>query len=327
MAVTGVTESYESLNDLQETDDGIRFSRIFSVATDSRGDGPLTVLAASEIPIVGSSYSFGSESAEGLVVLRRKVGKPKPGSRNWKVEVEYGPRPSGNANDLESKSIEPTQRTPRGRIGNRAVANDMYWAYKRDFAGGLVMVEVDGVMRPRRFAVLNAAKERYQPIPKQEDFYAVLTIQRNEPLGQDYAEIVNRFVGAQQSDVFWGTGPDTWRITGIEVEPKREVSPSGYVIWDYAQVTYTIEESYSWNLELLEWGWNYRNGAGALVPFKNSEGGYFQGLLTATGSPLNGTGVYVEDGPETVFTEFVRAKRLPFSPLGLPQSLAEMATL
>lgn len=107
MAIVSVVETHQN-RDGERTIEGGRLRRAFIVRTSAVGDSLVTVLNASGIPALYSTYTNGTESAANWILKRKTPRQDSNSPLVWFVECDYEPRTS--ADDEEAN---PVQRPPK----------------------------------------------------------------------------------------------------------------------------------------------------------------------------------------------------------------------
>jgi hypothetical protein len=296
MAVVEVSEAMDSLADWQETEQGVRATRIQIVKTDDWRDGPLTVLSANGVMQVGEAYQFGNEASANVVCLRRRPRRPDRTAKIWRIESELG-SPARNGTGLESKEIDPVFETPDVQIGTATDQEVML----TDRTGSRVE---------------NTAGQRWYDLRKEIKF-GTLSITRNEPLSTDILAKKAAFEGRTNSTTWWGKPADYWLCGGISATYATRTSPSGWMVFRYLKVTYQFGGKEGlWVERRRNEGWYYLNDEGEKVQFESRQGGGIDGNLTVSGGKL-------ADDLEPVELIFYPYEQADFNALALPQSMTE----
>ncbi len=158
MAIAEVRETFQ--REGERTTEGGRLVRSFFVRTTAIGNGPVSVLTASDgvraIPSIYSTYSNGTESAA-FWILKRKTPRQHPDSPLvWTVDCEY--EPMDREGDDEPDPVQrPAKYTWRTAQDSREFVVD---AYDKKCA--------------------NTAGEPFDEPTEADRAYAVLVIERNE---------------------------------------------------------------------------------------------------------------------------------------------------
>lgn len=294
MAVVGIAyERAGSPGELRETRDGFSITRTFIVKTDNRADGPIIVDTAVGLPQRGNVYASVNESHPYLFCTGRTMRRMGDKSKNWLVSCEYEtPRPN-DPNSQQPNNESPEFELPIIRGGSSSELRD-------------VVKTTDGNDDP----IVNGAGEPFRPHPKKEVYFPTLQITRNEPITSPVGQTQLAYVGKVNEDTFWGLGEAQWRCVDMSWEIASKTLTGGLQV-PYLSVNYVFHAKDTWDLEILNTGWNYKNGSGDLVAFKTKDGREYEGNLTSTGT----------DGGATVdFLTFEIYERVAFAGLNLPQS-------
>lgn len=153
-------------------------------------------------------------------------------------------------------------------------------------------------------AIMNSAKQIFDPPLEEDDDRPIVTFVRNEAefpflLAVEYERAVN-------SDGWWGLDPGQAKIQSITGQPQKENDVEFY------QVTYELElKRDGWDRKALDRGWAYRDANGKLQVIKDDDL-----YPSPTAVNLDGKGGLLEDGDEAVFLEF-KVRKLPFARLKL----------
>lgn len=112
MAVTSVKILHNGWSGSATAGSGITFNVIYQVEVDDRNDGPLVVLNAPELPVVGDPYKVGNDDDPFAFV---KGISPSPmGELVWSVTVTFGPLEPGESRN-GPQGEEPTGLDPDGQ--------------------------------------------------------------------------------------------------------------------------------------------------------------------------------------------------------------------
>ena len=294
MAVIGTAyEKAGSPSQLRETRDGFSITRTFIVRTNSRADGPIIVDAAVGLPQRGNVYASVNESHPYLYCMERSIRRVSEKSKNWLVECEYRTPQPGDQNGQQGNDQSPEFELPIIRVGSSSELRD-------------VVKTTDGNDDP----IVNGAGEPFRPHPKKEVFFPTLQITRNEPITTPLGQTQLAYVGKVNEDTFWGLSEAQWRCVEISGEIAAKVLSNGVQI-PYVSVNYVFHAKDTWDLEILNTGWNYKNGSGQLVAFKTADGREYEGNLDASGA---------DAGTTVSYLTFEIYERVAFAGLNLPQS-------
>ena len=286
MAVIGTAfEKAGSPGPLVETRDTLTISRMFIVKTSSRADGPITVMGAAGLPLIGNQYSTGTESHPYLFCVRRRPERISEKSKNWVVTCEYETPTQNNQRPDQPEFELPVIRT--------------------DSYPTTVQLEQDINGDP----ITNSAGDAFKPAPTDTLHYPALFISRNEPISSPILTTQAAYQGKINSDVFWGQPAGRWLCNRIRSALDQRPNADGSGFYAFLRVDYEFQYADSWKFEPLDKGYYYINGSGQRVANRTADGQPYEGLLNAGAATI--TPVYLEiDVKQSV----------AFSGLQLPQS-------
>lgn len=167
----------------------------------------------------------------------------------------------------------------------------------------------------------NSANQPYIPPPHKEDMRMGIKITRNEDILAPHPALALAYMGAVNSDNFWGALPGQARCSSITVQRLQKQLPDGSV-YPYLRATYDIKFMQTWNVNLLDSGdyWNKVITNNPLtiqkIPFIDESGNPIKGLLDGSGNKL-------ADGGTPVYKSYQVYPSLPFSLLNLPNSFRD----
>lgn len=157
MAVTSVKILHNGWSGSDTAGGGITFNVVYLVEVNDKNDGPLVVLNASGLPMVGDSYEVGNDRDDFAFV---KSVSPSPiADMMWNVVITFGPlEPSdeGSSNgsnteglDKEGKPTDdPLEIAARMSVSSvlakRAATNGAYFGRLEENAGGDYILNADG---------------------------------------------------------------------------------------------------------------------------------------------------------------------------------------
>lgn len=298
MAVVGIAyEKAGSPGPLRETDNGFSITRTFIVRTNSRADGPIIVDAAVGLPQRGNVYASLNESHPYLFCTNRTIKRLNDKSKNWIAECEYETPKPGEKQGQQQDDQRPEFELPVIRGANSSELRDVEKT-----------IEDDPMVDPK--PIVNGVGEPFTPHPKKPVYFPTLEITRNEPITTPIGQTQIAYVGTINSDTFWGLGEAQWFCADISWDVQSKVLTSGLLI-PYFSVHYVFHAKDTWDLEVLNTGYNYKNASGVLVPFTTAPGTPREGNLTSTGENAGDTASWIT---------FKIYKRMPFAGLNLPQS-------
>ena len=191
MAFT-VDEIWEGRNGDIDNKGTRTYTRVFRVVTDSNLDGPREVRQATGIPRVNDPYIVSTEQDLGATVTSVKPSQQSEHPRVWLVSVEY-------STDTGTSSQQEAEEDPLDRP---AVIE---WTFAR--------FQIPAEFDTDGGAILNSAKERFDPPPMIDDSRPVLRITKNQS-SFDPALAVS-FQDAVNSDAFFGGNPGQVKVMAI----------------------------------------------------------------------------------------------------------------
>lgn len=305
MPFTRITELFAgregSLSDGLERD----YTRKFRVVTDSKLVGPIEVMFAPGIPRLYERYvSFLTNEIDALALCRKvnPVQDPQDWSV-WDVTCEYSTRsPSGSEAGQPDNPGDPSKGD--GASNNPELEPPVVrWdAATREVA---MQQDLDGN------AIINTARQPFDPPPTIEESWPVLHYERNElnfdwHFAAGFAHTVNR-------DRFLGEDPGFVLCKPI-VSEKRYRGPLVY--WRTKYEFHFAQRSWGWDLELLNQGLcQFKPLAKGPSPIiENGQPVTQPRLLNAIGLKMDVSGTVGVDW-EPIFLRFKRYFRRPFGPL------------
>ena len=274
----------------------------YRVVVDSVNDGPQTVASAAGLPILYSTYSYGSESNSEMLA-RRYEPEPIGSSKTllWRVNVVYE---------------TPSQKEGRGGPGGRDAGGGTGRVTPGEFLNPLLELPSVKFHSSGREALITriydnitgtfkpctaSNGEVFDPPPKFIETYGTLEISRNEPISSPQPGTALGYGNAVNSDYFWGIAPGYWRAKEIVPERQDRQLPSSPFKFAFLRVAYAFEYNpQGWDIPLLDYGsyyWARPENSSAAVPgnlpavrrdIMTREG-------TKTSAPLNGNGMPLPD--------------------------------
>lgn len=286
MAVVGTAvEKAGSPGQMTETRDGLSMTREFLVNTDDLRDGPITVLNAPGLPLVGNSYAAATESHPYLFCVRRRPDRVNPKSSQWVVACEY-----------ETPTTQ-LQRPDTPEFELPSIRTDSYPTHEE------LEEDLDGVR------IANGAGDPFRPAYRRTVHWPTLFISRNEPVNSPILATQKAYQGRISSDVFWGDPAGKWLCARIRSNLVTRLLSNG-TKYPYLRVDYEFHYADTWQYEPLNKGYYYLNGAGKRLAFKTADGREYEGLLA-------------ENGQTTIVPHYMEFRVTPsaaFAGLQLPQS-------
>ncbi len=304
MAVIGGGERPVSKSG-DETEKDRDFDRIFFVSTDSKFDGPKTVLAWSGLPQRSDLYATTTESDQTARVIQRT---PKQiGPTQWEVAVRYSTKTEKNKenkdNNDNNDSEDPADWSWSGSVSfeNTQVPVTGDWADEPHYLWD---------QQPPTRSPSNSAGQPFDnPPPSFDEAHPVVTLRgyaaQFDPL------TVLKYVNCLNQDNFWGANERQWRITAITTSGRDwRTLPSGVTVKFYPIDIVIAYNWYTWDVQMLDKG-SYYLSDGKQAAFLTKEGQPFEGLLDGAGGKL-------ADGAAPKIVTFKPYRLANFADLGLP---------
>lgn len=215
-----------------------------------------------------------------------------PGSAIWEVTVTYE-TPALKESSRGSSPNDSTRGTgveTPGEHTNPLIELPVikFHVTSREVPIVQVYDAVTGILKPPT----SSNGEPYDPPPRMLKRFITLEISRNEPLTANHPGLAIAYTNAVNSDVFWGLAPGVWMIKDITAERAVKQLANGDV-YVYLRVTYQLEGTDTWDLNILDYGSFYmvQNSANANAPaqilkFLTTDGHPTVGPLNGMGAPL-----------------------------------------
>lgn len=278
----------------------------YRVFTNSRSDGPKTVMDYASLPDVGDTYSAGNDSDTSCVFVSKspKYQAEEDTKQVWLVDVVFSNKP----ND--------TQRDPTDPPGDPLTEP---WVVETISSKGrkAILFDLDGRL------IASSTGEPYDPVTEIDDTRYLIRMNHNQSevdpgLYAFYRDAVN-------SDAFFGLGPHYCKIEtpGAIKKLYRQVDSDPYynVTWE---ISVNAER---WRLQLLNYGMYKIVGGTYDADLKRVVGGKRVTLKDANGHELTSPALLALDGSvlnvganPVILDPFKVYRELPFSVLGLPNS-------
>ncbi len=269
MSIVAVNELFEG-REAQENEKGQRFyTRVFQVVTDDPNDGPLTAARATGVPRRGALYSAGNEVDLAARVRRITPSQNPESPRLWEIRIEY--------DTVREEQDENPLNRPYEVNWDFAQFTRPVW---RDIFGN---------------AILNSARQYYDPPVEIDDSRPVLSVTRNE--GGFNPGLAIEFQDAINSDTFLGFSPGTVKVAKIAAQSQFENN------WFYWRVTYEFNfRREGWNISILDQGrYELRNGKPVPIREFDTSGVEIPFSHVTDPVPLNGAGLRLPNpSPDTV---------------------------
>lgn len=150
MAVTSVKILHNGWTGSDNAGSGITFNVVYLVEVDDKNDGPLVVINANGLPMVGDSYAVGNDIDPFAFV--KSVNPSSVADLVWHVTINYGPLESGESPDGpqgqeptgldkdDNPTDDPTEEQPIIRVSSVAAKRA---ALKAAYIGKLVYLRED----------------------------------------------------------------------------------------------------------------------------------------------------------------------------------------
>lgn len=258
------------------------YTQKWQVITDSRTDGPKTVLAYSGLPTINSTYSIsGGESAEfaAFIGIDADLASEDDTLKKWWVVAKFSDDPGQGSNkDPEDPPGDPTLDPPVLET----------YAVKGKQA---ILYDLDGNL------IASSAMEPYDPVQERDDTSYMLRISLNQSSVDPAFYATYR--DATNSDVFFGCDPETVKCEtpgAIQVMFKGGLKYYR-VTWEFSLKSGEAESfgaKDNWRLWLIDYGM-YKLVDGELVKLKDKSGhdltaprllNNFAGVLAVGGTPV-----------------------------------------
>ena len=275
--------------------DGDRNTTVrYRVTTDSRSDGPLTVLGASGLPLRGEAYQFGNESDNYIYAQSAQASYQgeEQSLRVWFLDVTYNTQ--GLSTDPQQDKQDPLDWRPIVSTYSQKVRRPIL----RDDFGRLIA---------------SSAGEPYDPVQEKDETKFMLRIQRN--VARHNPAFNATYKDAVNFEAFWGNPPLTVKVE-VPGTASQKFAANGQ---KYYEETWEFAiEPRTWYIKLYDYGM-YKIVDGKRKTIKDEEDNYLTSpvLLDGNGGVLAVGANPVELAPFTVYTP----KR--FADLGLPNSFRE----
>jgi hypothetical protein len=268
MSVVSCVELFDGSSGSADNRGQRKYTRKFSVQTNSVSDGPSVVIdyINTNSAALFSTYSRGNDSDSGSLV--ESIDVDEDGYLKWLASIRY----STITPDEQKANENPTLRPA-----------DVRWNVKR--FNKPMTIDYNGL------TIVNSADDAFDPPLEVEVVRQVLTISRNEgsfnpSLSQEYANSIN-------SDVWYGAEPGTVLCHPFEAERQYE---QNMYFW---RVTYQFEfDRDGFYAIVLDQGFNYYavgTVAKELKPIRDT-----QGSIPSNAQMLNGNGGKLKDCKTTL---------------------------
>lgn len=260
------------------------FKRQYRVITDDPTTDAYTVIQASGIPTIGTTFSGGSSTFLGSFVDTLEAEEESEDGLSWKVSVSYSPY---DANQFpEDPTTWKTIVQFSGQKYERPISQDE-----------------DGTW------ILNSAGQPFGDPPGVDDTRPLLTFTRNELVSTYDDDLAATYRDTINNATWNGYDAYTVKCDSITTsDPQFDAIAQVY----YYTVTYTfaINKRETWRLQVLDQG------------FEKLDSGVWKPILKNGQPPsepalLDGSGGELAVGGTPVFLTFKGYKEVDFSPLSL----------
>lgn len=271
--------------------DGQReYTSVYRVLTNSRSDGPITVIGAPGIPAFGSTYSAGNDFDTRAVVVSFgpvDLESEKDSLKQWLCTVNYSTQLVKKCEDFDIDN--PLAEPP---------------IISGDFIQGEVLLTKDSAGND----IKNSAEDYYDGLTK-EVARPSLEIQKN--FAYVDLDFLRQYINTTNSGTFFGVAANYWRFTRCRWQRvfRGTCQP-------YYQVQYGFDlDPDKWQISPVDRGWYYKSGSNKLrVVDANFQPLSTQANLNGSGGLLTLGSTLQYRGPFTVYA----AK--DFGQLGIPTS-------
>lgn len=291
----------------------------YRVLTTDRADGPIGVCQAVGLPALFDPYVWGNDS-DPYMLLREYDPQllVDAATCTWKVGCKYSTperKPGrdgtggGTGKETPGEYQNPLLELPTAKFsstGKEALLQQVY-------------DPITGSLMP----ATASNGQVYDPPPKTQEHWGVLTIIRNEPVTANHPYLSWLYTDAVNSDTFWGLPPGSWKCKEINAENQNRQLPNGVTV-SFLRVTYTFElNPNGWDIFIVDSGTYYLqpdprgpNWPMQAIDFKTNTGQVTEG-------PLNGRGGALQDKlPFTVITSGPQLGYIQLAPSRPPTTYA-----
>lgn len=308
-----------------------KYTRVFQVFTNSKLDGPIEAIFASDgtesIPELYSSYADFGGSTDILAICRSiDPVQDDDDWTIWTVTCEYSTEsPRGDqAGQLSPGNSPGDPRTGGGATGDPTLEppREEWSSWWREVAQEYEAPETDADVADQR-PILNSAHTRFDPMPTRELSGDVLIIERNESVGQ-YNPFLNSLYRnhVNEDDFVWTDDWNEWLCKAITAS---KVWKGNY---QYYRVRY---EFHHCGFEMA----NMRDNDGGFICWDHGllDAGFekvldgkrqpirAQGDIVPSPWPLDGTGLPLTEAEieagDRVTLGFRKYSRVSFTPLNI----------
>ncbi len=320
MSVVGFAEERPGSPKVDESLNKRTYVRMFRVLCDSLADGPLTALSAPGVPRAFAPYVFGNEHDDYALCRNVTAERAQAASLYWFVEARYetpeprerGNESAGTGSEKAGQNENPLLMLPEVSTSLEKFRELIYWVYDP---------LADNKIQPCR----NSAKQVFDPPPEKDSSRLILSITRNESIGTNHPFIDVNYADAVNADTFWGCAAGVWKCQGITSARETKQLANGTTL-PYLKCAYKFEARPDWDLQILDAGaFYFANAFDTRTAPPNDKRIQFQLKGSPITGPLNGNGERLPDGANPVFLPLRPYRRIPFGPLALPQSFAQVS--
>ena len=288
MAVTSVKILHNGWTGSDNAGSGITFNVVYLVEVDDKNDGPLVVINADGLPMVGDSYAVGNDVDPFAFV--KSVNPSSVADLVWHVTINYGPlKPSetetknGESTEGLDKEYKPTDNpflippkiSVSSVLAKRAAQRGAYFGKLRSFPDGQVEFKPEDISGGRppvvpftnpddrggiedTTPITNSVFTPYDPPPEIDYTRTRVTITMNLRFCPFwmlwYVNSVNKkdvwFVDLFDESIV-SAKAFCAKVMGVAYE---ERIMGGDVFW-YTTVDILIDNLFSWRLDILDRGY------------------------------------------------------------------------
>jgi hypothetical protein len=260
------------------------YVRVFQVFTDTKTDGPDTVLSAPGMPQLYDSYTnaSGTEVNVAALVKYREPLQDNDDPTKWLVRVQY----TTNIDEILQANplLRPAKVSRKTERFTRPIFQDANGA-----------------------AIVNSAGQPFSPPPEVEDFRLVIEVQKNF-LALDDFNLSNNFLYRTNSVTFLGFPPNTLWLADYSATQTIEYP----TVYDACTFSFHANPL-TWTLFILDQGYYYVDGSNNLRRVQDP----FTAQPLSAPALLNGSGAQLAHGGTPVFLSFTKFFSADFNSLAI----------
>lgn len=288
MSVTSVNEARLKRKGNDTPKDGYKFSRAFLVTTNDINDGPEDIMENAALPKIGDQYP-------GMSYMRavNRDCETYEDDFHWYVLIDY----------MINNSLEVVRTNDRPKISFFSAAHEK--VAEKAYQDG------DEEGKPTK-PIENSAKDPFDPPVITDKRNLVISITRNESLGQFNANTIASIENTLNSSAMTIAGVSIAVHEGYmrTIKADSQYDNTG---WPFYVVTYEIEVDRETHVQkVLDRGF-YELSGGYPVPIKDAEGN-----KKDEPTKLDGNGVALINEEEPVYLSYRIKPEASWSALGLP---------